>query len=102
MKQWSAEQPHLYTLIITLKDKKGKVLEATSQKIGFRSVEIKNGLLLVNGQVITLKGVNTQETDPETGHVMSEEMIMKDIKLWKENNNQCSTIKSLSKSEKVL
>ncbi|RLD83522.1 MAG: beta-galactosidase, partial [Bacteroidetes bacterium] len=86
VKQWSAEHPNLYTLTIELKDKKGKVLEATSRKIGFRSVEIKNGLLLVNGQVITLKGVNTQETDPETGHVMSEEMIMKDIKLWKENN----------------
>jgi len=86
VKHWSAEHPDLYTLIIELKDKKGKILEVTSRKIGFRSVEIKNGLLLVNGQVITLKGVNTQETDPETGHVMSEEMIMKDIKLWKENN----------------
>ncbi len=86
VKQWSAELPNLYSLTIELKDRKGKILEVTSRKIGFRSVEIKNGLLLVNGQVITLKGVNTQETDPETGHVMSEEMIMKDIKLWKENN----------------
>ena len=86
VKQWSAEHPNLYILTIELKDKKGKVLEATARQIGFRSVEIKNGLLLVNGQVITLKGVNTQETDPETGHVMSEEMIMKDIQLWKENN----------------
>ncbi len=84
--QWSAEHPNLYTLSIELKNKKGKTLEATTRKIGFRSVEIKNGLLLVNGQRITLKGVNTQETDPETGHVMSEAMIMKDIKLWKENN----------------
>ena len=86
VQQWSAEKPNLYTLCLELKDKKGKVLEATSRKIGFRSVEIRNGLLLVNGQRITLKGVNTQETDPETGHVISEEMIMKDIRLWKENN----------------
>lgn len=86
VEQWSAEHPNLYTLTLEHKDNKGNVLEATSVKIGFRSVEIKNGLLMVNGQVITLKGVNTQETDPETGHVMSEEMIMKDIKLWKENN----------------
>ncbi|MEE9362917.1 MAG: glycoside hydrolase family 2 TIM barrel-domain containing protein [Cellulophaga sp.] len=85
-KQWSAEHPNLYTLTLQLKNKKGTVLEATSRKIGFRSVEIKNGLLLINGQRITLKGVNTQETDPETGHVMSEEMIMKDIVLWKQNN----------------
>ena len=86
VKQWSAEHPNLYTLTLELHDKKGSVLEATSRKIGFRSVEIKKGLLLVNGQIITLKGVNTQETDPETGHVMSEEMIMEDIRLWKENN----------------
>ena len=83
---WSAEHPNLYTLTITTKDKKGKVLEATSNQIGFRTVETKNGLLLVNGQRITLKGVNAQETDPETGHVMDEEMILKDIRLWKENN----------------
>ena len=84
--QWSAEHPYLYSLILEITDNKGKVMEATSSRIGFRSVEIKNGLLLVNGQRITLKGVNAQEADPETGHVMSEEMIMKDIRLWKENN----------------
>jgi len=86
VKQWSAEHPNLYTLVIELKDKKGNMIEATASKIGFRSVEIKNGLLLINGQRITLKGVNAQEADPETGHVMSEEMDMKDIRLWKENN----------------
>ncbi|MFV0565103.1 MAG: glycoside hydrolase family 2 TIM barrel-domain containing protein [Flavobacteriaceae bacterium] len=86
VKQWSAEHPNLYTLLIEVKNKKGKIIEATSRKIGFRSVEIKQGLLLVNGQRITLKGVNAQEHDPETGHVMSEELIMKDIRMWKENN----------------
>ena len=86
VKQWSAEHPDLYTITFEIKSKKGKVLEATSRKIGFRSIEIKGGLLLINGQAIKLKGVNTQETDPETGHVMSEEMIMKDITLWKQNN----------------
>ncbi|MGY8932498.1 MAG: glycoside hydrolase family 2 TIM barrel-domain containing protein, partial [Flavobacteriales bacterium] len=85
-KQWSAEHPNLYTLVIELKDKNGNRIESTAAKIGFRSVEIKNGLLLVNGQRITLKGVNAQEADPETGHVMSEEMMVKDIRLWKENN----------------
>ncbi len=86
VKPWSAEYPNLFTLVLETKDSKGKTIEISRTKIGFRSIEIKNGLLLVNGQRITIKGVNTQETDPETGHVMSEEMIMKDIKLWKENN----------------
>lgn len=83
---WSAEYPHLYTLLIKTTDKKGNILEVTGQKIGFRTVEIKQGLLLLNGQRITLKGVNTQEHNPETGHVVSEEQIIKDITLWKQNN----------------
>jgi len=86
VKQWNAEHPNLYTLIIETKNSKGNIIEVTNRKIGFRSVEIKNGLLLVNGQRITLKGVNAHEVDPETGHVMSEELIKKDIQLWKENN----------------
>jgi beta-galactosidase len=86
IKVWSAEHPNLYNLQIETKDANGNTLEISSTKIGFRSVEIKNGLLLVNGKRITLKGVNAQEADPETGHVMSEELILKDIQLWKENN----------------
>ncbi|MGJ5641261.1 glycoside hydrolase family 2 TIM barrel-domain containing protein [Formosa sp. S-31] len=83
---WSAEHPNLYTLVIKTTDKKGNTLEVTTSKIGFRTVEIKHGILLLNGQHITLKGVNTQEHDPETGHVMSEALMLKDIRLWKENN----------------
>jgi beta-galactosidase len=86
IKQWSAEHPNLYRLDIRLTDKKGELIEQTYRRIGFRSVEITNGLLLVNGQRITLKGVNTHETDPNTGHVVSEELILKDILLWKQNN----------------
>ena len=86
VKPWSAEHPNLYTLKISLLNQEGAVMEESNMKIGFRTVEIKNGLLLLNGKAITLKGVNTQETDPETGHVMSEAMMLKDIRMWKENN----------------
>ena len=86
VKSWSAEHPNLYDLQIILKNNKSETLEIINRKIGFRSVEIKNGLLLVNGQRITLKGVNTQEHNPETGHVVNESQILKDIQLWKENN----------------
>nr|WP_321452959.1 glycoside hydrolase family 2 TIM barrel-domain containing protein [uncultured Carboxylicivirga sp.] len=85
VKSWNAEHPHLYTLTFYLDGKKIKG-EAIATAIGFRSVEIKRGLLLVNGVPVTLKGVNTQETNPETGHVISREQILKDITLWKENN----------------
>lgn len=86
VKKWHAEQPHLYTLHLQTLDKKGNILEKIHLKIGFRIVEIKNGILKLNGQHITLKGVNTQEHHPKTGHVVSLKQIKKDILLWKKNN----------------
>ncbi|MGE0077868.1 MAG: glycoside hydrolase family 2 TIM barrel-domain containing protein [Bacteroidales bacterium] len=83
---WTAETPNLYRVIVSLKDDKGKVLEVIPQNIGFRKIEIKNGLLLVNGQPVLIKGVNRHETDPATGHVISKEMMLKDIQLMKRYN----------------
>jgi len=84
--KWSAEKPNLYTAVLQLKDKDGKVTEIVSSKTGFRRVEIKKGQLLVNGISITIKGVNRHEHDPETGHIISKELMLKDIKLMKQFN----------------
>ncbi len=83
---WSAEIPELYQLNITVKDDDGKVNEAISRKIGFRTSEIKNGRYLLNGQTILFKGVNRHEHDPETGHVISKEDMLKDIQIFKQYN----------------
>ncbi|MFK7908745.1 MAG: glycoside hydrolase family 2 TIM barrel-domain containing protein, partial [Chitinophagales bacterium] len=85
-KKWTAETPYLYTLLVTLKDKRGRTLEVLSSKIGFRKVEIVEGQLLVNGQYVYLKGVNRHEHDPTTGHVVSEESMIEDIQLMKQFN----------------
>jgi len=84
--KWSAEIPNLYKLTIQLMNSDGKVLEAVSQAVGFRSIKIKNGQMLVNGKAITIKGVNRHEFDPETGRVISRESMIKDIKLMKQHN----------------
>ncbi|MCE6990552.1 glycoside hydrolase family 2 TIM barrel-domain containing protein [Dyadobacter sp. CY323] len=84
--KWSAENPYLYTLSVQLMNSDGKVLEATSQRVGFREVKIKGGQLLVNGKAITLKGVNRHEFVPETGRVMSRETMVRDITLMKQYN----------------
>ncbi len=86
IKPWTAETPNLYTLTLTLKDQKGILLESISTKTGFRTIEIKDGILLVNGRHIRMKGVNRHEHDPKLGHVVTDEMMLKDIKLMKENN----------------
>lgn len=84
--QWSAETPNLYTLVLELLDSKGKTIEATSCKIGFRSVEIKNSQLLVNGKAVLIKGVNIHEHNEYTGHYVQKETIMKDIATMKQHN----------------
>jgi beta-galactosidase len=83
---WSNETPYLYTLLLSLNDEKGNLIEATSTKIGFRKVEIKNAQLLVNGKPILVRGVNLHEHNPYTGHVQTEEMMRKDIALMKQHN----------------
>ncbi len=85
-KKWSAEIPNLYTLVLTLKDDKGKTIEAVSCNVGFRKSEIKGGQLLVNGQPIYIKGVNRHEHDPYTAHTISREGMIQDIMLMKQNN----------------
>lgn len=84
--KWSAETPNLYDCVITLKDKSGKDLMVTSSSIGFRTVEIKDAQLMVNGVPVLVKGVNLHIHDDVLGHVPSRETMMKDIRLMKENN----------------
>jgi len=83
---WSAETPNLYSLLITLTNKEAGLSEAVSGKVGFRKVEIKDAQLHVNGVPITLKGTNRHEHDPVRGHVISEELMLRDIELMKEAN----------------
>lgn len=86
VRQWSAETPHLYQLLVELVDAKGRVIQSTLRRIGFRTVEIKEGLVMVNGRPIYIRGVNRHEHDPETFHVISLESMLRDIELMKRNN----------------
>ena len=84
--KWSAEAPNLFRLVLTLRDANGAVVEAVSTNVGFREVEIAGGRLLVNGVPIYLKGTNRHEHDPDTAHVMSTELMVRDILLMKRHN----------------
>lgn len=96
--KWSAEFPHLYTLVAELKDKKGKTIETVSTTVGFRKVEIKDtpasadefGLAgryyYVNGKTVKLKGVNRHESNPAVGHAITREMMEKEVMLMKRAN----------------
>lgn len=83
---WSAENPKLYELRVTLKDNKRRQWDATKLKIGFRTSEIKDGQLLVNGKPILLKGINRHEHSPVNGHVVTYESMIEDIRGFKKYN----------------
>lgn len=80
IKSWNAEKPNLYTLLMTVNG------ESTAVKIGFRNIQIKNSQFLVNGKAILIKGVNLHDHDDTKGHVISEELTIKDMEIMKQNN----------------
>ena len=85
-KKWTAETPNLYSLLIILKDKDKKIVEVVTTKVGFRKVEIIDGVFLINGVAVLIKGVNRHEHDEYKGHVISEEGMIKEIRLMKQFN----------------
>ncbi|MEA3344858.1 MAG: glycoside hydrolase family 2 TIM barrel-domain containing protein [Chloroflexota bacterium] len=84
--KWSAEHPYLYTLLISLQDETGEVLEIVGSRIGFRKVEVKEGQIHVNGVPILIKGVNRHEHDPDRGHAVTVDSMIEDIRLMKRFN----------------
>lgn len=83
---WSAEIPNLYTFIVTLKDKHGKLIETASNKYGFRRIEQKNNKVYINNELVLFKGVNRHDTHPVLGKAVSVESMKQDIELMKLNN----------------
>ena len=85
-KLWSVEHPYLYTLCLQLQKADGTVVEQVTQKVGFRTINIKNGQLLINGEAIKIRGVNRHEHDPYRARVMTEELMKQDLQLMKAAN----------------
>ena len=83
---WTSETPYLYNLRLQLIDSLGNVVQQTEQKLGFRDYKIKDGMLLVNGRQVRLRGVNRHEHDPKLARVMTEQGMQQDIKLMKAAN----------------
>lgn len=85
VRQWTAETPWLYTLEVSVSDKKGQT-EETAIEIGFRDVCIKDGQLLVNGKPVLIKGANRHEMNPYKGYVVTEADMIQDILIMKKLN----------------
>ena len=85
-KLWSAETPNLYTVHVVQKDEMGNEEMAFSDKVGFRSVEIRNSLVYINGKRVFFKGTNRHDTDPVYGRAVRTESMLRDVLLMKQNN----------------
>ena len=95
-KKWTAETPQLYTTVLTLKEG-ASVVEQLSSKTGFRQVEIKGRVFMVNGVPVKLKGVNRHENWPDDGHAITEEQMIRDLVLIKQAN--CNHVRTCHYSD---
>jgi len=83
---WSAESPQRYRVTVVLRGPDGEVIEATAQQTGFRSVEVRDRQLLINGEPVMLHGVNHHEHDPDRGRAVTRELTRTDLCLMKAHN----------------
>jgi beta-galactosidase len=89
--KWSDEIPNLYTLVISLEEESGKILEVKSCRVGFRNIEFAktDSKLLINGRVTYLYGVNRHDHNPERGKALTREDIRRDLQQLKQFNFNC-------------
>ena len=83
---WSAEDPYLYTVVVSQKNENGAEEMAFSTKYGFRNITKSGNLIYINGKRVYFKGVNTQDTHPEYGRAIDMETMMKDLTMMKKAN----------------
>nr|WP_315251115.1 glycoside hydrolase family 2 TIM barrel-domain containing protein [uncultured Flavobacterium sp.] len=85
--KWSADEPYLYTLVFSIKDNQGNLVEASSTKVGFRDLKIdEKGRFLVNGNLVKLIGVNRHDHNMSNGKTVSRADMEKDVQLMKKFN----------------
>lgn len=80
VRPWTAEDPHLYDGVLATEG------ERVPLRIGFRTVELADGLIKVNGKAVLFKGVNRHEWHPETGRALDLETMREDVLLMKRHN----------------
>jgi beta-galactosidase len=86
VKLWSAEDPYLYTIYITIRDENDNIVELVPQKVGFRTFEMIDKVMNINGKRIVFKGINRHEFNCRTGRAITKEDMLWDIRFLKQNN----------------
>ncbi|CAM3921947.1 beta-galactosidase subunit alpha [Rahnella bruchi] len=85
-RQWNAEHPELYQLLLTLYDDAGQAISVVPQRVGFRDICVRDGLFFVNGRYLKLHGVNRHDHDHRKGRAVDMARVERDIILMKQHN----------------
>ena len=85
-RQWNAEHPELYQLLLMLYDDAGSVISVVPQRVGFRDICVRDGLFYVNGRYLKLHGVNRHDHDHRKGRAVDMARVERDIILMKQHN----------------
>ncbi len=83
---WDISQPNLYSLVITVSDQSGKIIEVVAQDVGFRHFVIRDEVMYLNGERLIICGVNRHEWNPRKGRSIDETDMLEDIEVLKRNN----------------
>ena len=83
---WSAESPTLHSIVVTLVDPDGMDVESVVVRTGFRSVEVRDRSLLVNGRRVIIRGVNRHDHSPENGKAVTPDEMWADLLAMKRHN----------------
>jgi beta-galactosidase len=79
VRRWSAEQPHLYRVLVELRDAEDRTTEVVAFRVGFRHVEVRDRQLLVNGRAPLIRGVNRHDFNAERGRVVTVDDMRRDV-----------------------
>lgn len=83
---WSAENPALYELVITVIDHAGNIAEVAVQRIGFRRFRIEDGIMTINGKRTVFKGADRHEFDAKRGRAITRQDMIDDVMFCKRHN----------------
>lgn len=82
--KWSSETPALYDMTLALSDSEGRTVDSVTKRIGFKKTEIIDGVFYLNGVALKVNAQCSHMQHPTLGHVMTEEVIRKDMEILKQ------------------
>lgn len=83
---WENQNPYLYTLTVTILEEGGQEIEFIPLSVGFRTIEIRDKVIRLNGKRLIINGVNRHEWNAKSGRCITQEDMKFDIEIFKRNH----------------